>query len=135
MITDINQRFRQVREELNKTQSEWADIMGLSRSGVTAIESGQRNVTDKHIKLLCIEPIDGKYISEKWLRTGEGEMFLPVPEEDEVASYVAELLDPDNPFTDLIVDIMRTYSQLDSKSQEVLLEFSRKLKENIKKEG
>lgn len=62
-------------------------------------------------------------------------MFLPVPEEDEVASYVAELLDPNNPFADLIVEIMRTYSQLDPKSQDVLLEFSRKLIENIKKEG
>ena len=135
MIADINKRFLQLRKALSKTQSEMADIMGLSRSGVAAIEYGQRNVTDKHIKLLCVEPIQGKYINEEWLRDGTGEMFLPVPEEDEVASYVAELLDPDNPFTDLIVEIMRTYSQLDSKSQEVLLEFSRKLIENIKKEG
>lgn len=132
----INERFRMLRESCQKTQTEWADILGLSRSGVSEIEAGRRNVTKKHIRSL--ELWDGckdKAINIDWLRTGEGEMFNPVPEEDEVASYVAELLDPDNPFTDLIVEIMRTYSQLDSKSQEVLLEFSRKLKENIKKEG
>lgn len=134
-MESINERFRQLRESCGKNQTEWANILGLSRSGVSEIEAGRRNVTDKHIKLLCVEPIQGKYINDEWLRNGTGEMFLPVPEEDEVASYVAELLDPDNPFTDLIVQIMRTYSQLDSKSQEVLLEFSRKLKENIKKEG
>lgn len=132
----INERFRMLRESCQKTQTEWADILGLSRSGVSEIEAGRRNVTKKHIRSL--ELWDGckdKAINIDWLRTGEGEMFNPVPEEDEVASYVAELLDPDNPFADLIVEIMRTYSQLDSKSQEVLLEFSRKLKENIKKEG
>lgn len=132
----INDRFRELRKSCNKTQSEWADILGLSRSGIADIEAGRRNVTKKHVRSL--ELWDGckdKAINIDWLRTGEGEMFNPVPEEDEVASYVAELLDPDNPFADLIVEIMRTYSQLDSKSQEVLLEFSRKLKENIKKEG
>lgn len=132
----INDRFRELRKSCNKTQTEWADILGLSRSGIADIEAGRRNVTKKHLRSL--ELWDGckdKAINVDWLRTGEGEMFLPVPEEDEVASYVAELLDPDNPFTDLIVEIMRTYSQLDPKSQEVLLEFSRKLKENIKKEG
>ena len=88
MIPDINQRFRQLREELNKTQTEWADIMGLSRSGITSIESGQRNVTEKHIKLLCIEPIQGKYVNESWLRTGEGEMFKERLPSEEIGYYV-----------------------------------------------
>ena len=72
---------------------------------------------------------------EEWLRNGTGEIFNPVPEEDEVALYVGELLQPDNPFSELIVEIMRTYSQLDAKSQDVLKEFSNKLMNNLKKEG
>ena len=75
MSSDINQRFRQLRETLNKTQTEWADIIGLSRSGIADIEAGRRNVTEKHIKLLCVEPIQGKYINEEWLRSGNGEPF------------------------------------------------------------
>ena len=64
-------------------QEEWGCILGISRPGVSDIESGRRNVTDKHIKLLCVEPIQGKYVNEEWLRTGQGEMFKELPEEDE----------------------------------------------------
>ena len=135
MIPDINKRLRELREKTGRTQEEWAKIMGLSRSGVTSIESGQRKVTDKHIKLLTVEPIDGKYISENWLRTGEGEMFLPSLEEDEVAAYVSELLEDngENPLYVIIKEIMHTYNELSPKSQEVVRDASAKLLENLKK--
>lgn len=135
LIPDINKRLRELREKTGRTQEEWAKIMGLSRSGVTSIESGQRKVTDKHIKLLTVEPIDGKYISENWLRTGEGEMFLPSLEEDEVAAYVSELLEDngENPLYVIIKEIMHTYNELSPKSQEVVRDASAKLLENLKK--
>lgn len=138
MVPDINMRFREIRETLGKTQAEWAVIMGLSRSGVTSIESGQRNVTEKHIKLLCVEPIAGKYINDNWVRTGEGEMFKKLPEEDETAAYVSDLLEEsDNPLYDIIKEIMHTYAELDAKSQEVIRDFSLKLRNNLdkRKEG
>ena len=127
----MNARIKELRKALGLNQTEFGEKIGIKQGSVAGYESGVRTPLDSVILSMCRE----FNVSEKWLRTGEGEMFLPVPEEDEVASYVAELLEPDNPFADLIVQVMRTYSQLDSKSQEVLLEFSRKLKENIKKEG
>lgn len=132
----INERFRELREKCGKTQMEWAAILGLSRSGVTAIEAGQRNVTDKHIKLLSVEPIDGKYINEEWLRSGEGEPFRKLSKEEEIASYVEDLLSDgtENPLYEIILEIMRTYSELTPKSQEVLRDFSRRLLDNMRKE-
>lgn len=127
----MNERIKELRKALGLNQTEFGEKIGIKQGSVAGYESGVRTPLDSVVLSMCRE----FNVNEKWLRTGEGEMFLPVPEEDAVASYVAELLEPDNPFTDLIVEIMRTYSQLDSKSQEVLLEFSRKLKENIKKEG
>lgn len=127
----MNERIKELRKALGLNQTEFGEKIGIKQGSVAGYESGVRTPLDSVILSMCRE----FNVSEKWLRTGEGEMFLPVPEEDEVASYVAKLLEPDNPFADLIVQVMRTYSQLDSKSQEVLLEFSRKLKENIKKEG
>lgn len=127
----MNERIKELRKSLDMNQTEFGNRIGVKQTTVAGYETGVRTPIDSVILSMCRE----FNVNEKWLRTGEGEMFLPVPEEDEVASYVAELLEPDNPFTDLIVQIMRTYSQLDPKSQEVLLEFSRKLKENIKKEG
>lgn len=134
-MENINERFRRLRELCGKTQTEWASILGLSRSGVTAIESGQRSVTEKHIKFLCIEPINGKYINEEWLKTGDGEPFKKMSPEEEVASYVSDLLEDDteNPLYEIIKEIMRTYSELSPKSQEVIRDFSQRLMDNIKK--
>lgn len=136
-MNTVNERFRAIRKYFAKNQEEWGNILGITRAGVSDIEAGRRNVTDKHIRLLCIEPIDGKYISENYLRTGEGEMFLKLPEDDETALYVSELLEnSDNPFCELIVEVMRTYEQLSPKSKAALSEAATKLMENLtKKKG
>lgn len=137
MTSGINQRFRKLREELNKTQTEWADIIGLSRSGIADIEAGRRNVTDKHIKLLCIEPIQGKYVNESWLRNGEGEMFKERSPSEEVGYYVEDLLEYDgigNPFYDMIIEMMKKYSELDDKSKTVIREYFRGVADGIHKE-
>ncbi len=61
-------------------------------------------------------------------------MFLELPEEDEEAAYVSELLeDSDNDLYKLIKEIMHTYHELSPKSKEVICDFSAKLRENIKK--
>lgn len=138
-MSTINERFRDVRKACNKNQEEWGNILGISRPGVSDIESGRRNVTDKHIRLLCVEPIQGKYINENWLRTGNGKPFKELPEEDEVATYISDLLEDDpenpNPLYTIIKEIMHTYNELSPKSQEVFCEFSTKFLENIKKKG
>ena len=131
-----NERLRFVREELSLSQAEFGEIIGLSRSGVSEIEAGRRNVTEKHIKMLTIQPVDGKYINEEWLRSGEGTPFKKLSKEEEIASYVEDLLSDgtENPLYEIILDIMRTYSELTPKSQEVLRDFSRRLLDNMKKE-
>lgn len=134
----INQRFREIRKSLKKNQEELGGILGITRAGVSDIEAGRRNVTGKHIRMLCMEPISGKYVNEEWLRTGEGEMFRKLLEEDETAAYVSNLLEePDNPLYEIILEIMHTYSELSPKSQEVLREFSANLRDNLakRKEG
>lgn len=114
----INDRFRDVRKACKKTQEEWAAILGLSRTGVADIESGRRNVTDKHIKLLCIESIDGKNINETWLRTGEGDMFEPMSRGETIAQFAGELMkDEDDSFRRRLVEAL---AQLDEKEWEIL---------------
>lgn len=131
-----NERLRFVREELSLSQAEFGEIIGLSRSGVSEIEAGRRNVTEKHIKMLTIQPVDGKYINEEWLRSGEGTPFKKLSKEEEIASYVEDLLSDgtENPLYEIILEIMRTYSELTPKSQEVLRDFSRRLLDNMRKE-
>ena len=79
-VNDVNVRFNKLRKALGMSQEEIGNIIGIKRSGVSNIEGGTREVTPKHIKFLCMEPIKGKYVNENWLRTGAGgdeNMFIP----------------------------------------------------------
>lgn len=126
----INERFRILREACDKTQTEWASILGLSRSGVTAIESGQRSVTEKHIKLLTVHPVDGRQISETWLRTGEGEMFVPLTRNQIITDFAADLIrEEDGDFKKRLIEAL---ALLDEKEWDVLEGLAKKLAEEGK---
>lgn len=106
MIPDINKRFRELRKMCKKSQEEWADIMGLSRSGIADIEAGRRNVTEKHIKLLSIESIDGKYINEDWLRTGGGDPFKKLTRNQVITDFAADLIKEDDSFKSRLIEAL-----------------------------
>mgnify|MGYP003377085941 CR=1 FL=1 len=74
---NANQRIKQLRENLGISQEKLGETIGLSKSGISSIENGNRSVTEKHIKLIstCFN------VSEDWLRTGKGNMFNPMYEE------------------------------------------------------
>lgn len=68
----INDRVKQVRSELGQTQIEFGSRTGISQGHLTSIESGKRAVTEKTLKVICAT-FD---VSEVWLRSGKGEMFV-----------------------------------------------------------
>lgn len=126
----MNSRLKKIRTLNKMSQEEFGKKIGIeSRAHISALENGNRNITDRIIKDICRE----FNINEDWLRTGNGEMYN-IPE-DETAAIVSDLLEEDNPFYDIIKGIMKTYQKLDDKSQSVLLEFSKELLENLKKDG
>lgn len=71
----INIRFKEMRKTCKKTQIEFGKVLGISSSGVADIETGRRNVTEKH--LIMLSNWDEYNVNIDWLRTGNGEMFLP----------------------------------------------------------
>lgn len=58
--------MKEIRKRLNLSQEEFGNRIGLSKSGISNIEKGTRNVTSKHIKLICTI-FD---VNESWLTTG-----------------------------------------------------------------
>lgn len=68
----INERIRALRKELGMNQTEFAERIALSQSHLTSVELGKKSVTDRTIKLICIE----FGISEDWLRTGKEPKYL-----------------------------------------------------------
>lgn len=126
----MNERIKELRKELKLTQQEFADALNIKRGAVANYEIGRNEPIDAVVSLIC----KTFNVNEEWLRTGSGNMFLELPEEDEEAAYVSELLeDSDNDLYKLIKEIMHTYHDLTPKSKEVIRDFSAKLRENIKK--
>ena len=74
-MKEINLRFKELRKTCKKTQIEFGKVLGISSSGIANIETGQRSVTEKH--LIMLSNWEEYHVNIDWLRTGEGEMFLP----------------------------------------------------------
>lgn len=125
----MNERIKAIRETLGMSRATFGEKLGISGDVVNNLERGRVDVKEDRIKLIC----SVFNINEEWLRTGIGEMYdLP---EDETAAIVSDLLEEDSPFYDIIKGIMKTYQGLDEKSQNVLLDFSKELLDNLKKGG
>lgn len=137
MINNIEdgsaERLKALRKALKMTQVEFAEIINSSNGHVSDMEKGRKNITDSTMDLLELK----KNVNIDWVKTGRGEMFNELPEEDEVAAYVSDLLEDDekNPLYDIIKGIMHTYSELTPKSQEVIRDFSAQLLKNLKEKG
>ena len=67
----INDRIKQVRKSLNLNQANFGEQITLAQTYLSQIERGDREVTEKILKLVCLQ----FNVSERWLRTGEGNMF------------------------------------------------------------
>lgn len=71
----LKERIKKIRRELDLTQQEFADRLGVKRGSIANYEIGRNDPVDSIISLICRE-FD---VSEEWLRNGEGEMFNPAP--------------------------------------------------------
>lgn len=125
----MKERLKLLRKSLDITQQEFANKIGIKRNSYANYETGRNTPIDAIILSICRE----FNVNEEWLRTGEGEMFIQLPEEDEVAAYVSDLLEDDgeNPLYLIIKEIMHTYNEVSPKSQEILRDFSKRLLDNL----
>lgn len=81
---EIFERLKYIRKTLNLTQKNFAKEIGMSRSGYSQIETGDRPISDRLIKSICM----AFNVNENWLRTGKGEMFIKV--EDSIFKQLSE---------------------------------------------
>ena len=125
---NIGNRIKKLRKYLGLNQTEFGIVIGIKQSTVAGYETGVRDPIDTIILSICRE----FNVSEKWLRTGNGEMFLP--SEDETAEFVSMFLEEKNPFFDLILETMRAYKKLERAGKATLYKISTDIIEHIKKE-
>lgn len=123
----MNERIKLLRKTLKLTQQEFADKLNIKRGAVANYEVGRNQPIDAVISLIC----KTYNVNEDWLKSGEGDMFLPF--EDEVAEMVSQLLEVSNPFYDLILDMMISFNELDDKGKQAICNYTTLLAERMAK--
>ena len=127
----MNERLKKLRKELDMTQQEFADSIGIKRSTMATYESGRNEPIDAVISLICKQ----HGVNENWLRTGEGEMFEELTEQQKILKYTALLLkDKDSAVANAIQTLIVTYEQLDDTSKAVLEKIAKQYIDNLKKD-
>ena len=83
----MKDRLKELRKALNLTQQKFADKLGVKQNTIAQYEMGRNDPSDAVIISICRE----FGVSESWLRNGEGEMFIPMPLDVEIASFIGRI--------------------------------------------
>lgn len=130
---EINERIRDLRKTLNMSQTDFAKRLGTTRDVIGNIEYDRLKRPDQKeslYKLICKE----FNVNENWLRTGNGEMFEQLSEQQQLLKYTGLLLkDKDSAIATAIQTLIVTYEQLDDTSKATLEKIAMQYIDNLKK--
>lgn len=123
---DIPDRIKYLRKILNIKQQEMALRLNLQSGSLSDIERKKtRTVTHRVISDICRE----YSVNEEWLRYGKGEIFVQ-PDTFSLDEYAKK-----NNLTDLELDIIKGYMELDSNLRQSLMSYLKSIfdSRNIRK--
>lgn len=105
-MNDISSRISAVIKSSGLTKTAFSKKIGLSQPFVSQLASGDATPSDRTIVDVCRE----FGVSEHWLRTGEGEMFVLLSREEEITKFAMSVIrDPDSEFQR---DLLATMAKL-----------------------
>lgn len=122
----MKNRLKEIRKsfpEHGKNQETFAKFLGIPQSNLASYETGRRVPSDAAIQLICQKC----GVSEKWLRTGEGEMKLEDREDNRYLSNVGKLQRADD---ETIMRWVNAIAETDPKVLKAVEEFMKKLFES-----
>lgn len=110
----VNERIKSLRKDhLKMNQTDFAALIGMKQTSVSSFEKSGATVTDQTIKSIC-NAVDG--LNEEWLRDGIEPIFIE-PETFSLDEYIRQ-----RGGTDLEIEIVKTYFELDSDTRKLLVE-------------
>ena len=84
-MNTIEDRIKWLRKDKNMTQQEFADRIGTPRANIAGYERGIRTPSEAMISLIC-----SKFaVNETWLRTGEGDPYIQLSRQAEIARIIS----------------------------------------------
>ena len=115
----MKERLKEIRKSNpnGKTQETFANYLEISKENISSYESGRRNPSDAFIKLVC----EKCNVNEDWLRTGNGEMFMPETKDEQISKMLADVMkSEDGNFKKKLISAL---AQLDKDGLDELEEF------------
>ena len=106
----MNERLKILRKTLKLSGEKFGEKIGVKRSAISQIETGKNNLSDQIIKNICTV----YNVSEEWLRTGNGEMFIETKE-----SFL-ENISKQFSLDDLDIKIIESYLNLSPDGREFI---------------
>lgn len=115
----MKERIRLLRKYYDLTQQEFADKIGIKRNTVATYEAGRNAPIDAVISLICRE----FNVSETWLRTGQGEMFLYESADEQYKKASAAIACGTSDLDRIIRQTLIYYYGMDDDSKKALLKY------------
>lgn len=82
------ERIKEARKTLGLTLEKFGERLGVGKSAISNIETGNRNLTEQMSRAICRE----FNVDYTWLTTGEGHMFLPDDRNSDIARLTKQLM-------------------------------------------
>ena len=115
----INQRIREFRKQEGLNQTEFGERIKLKHGAVSKLEQDGNTVTDQNVHMIC----ETFGVSERWLRTGEGEMRV-----NDDRLYIRKLAQQYQ-LPGLHADVIEAWLSLSDSQRDALLGLMRELAE------
>lgn len=119
------ERVKKIRKTLNLTLEKFGEKLGVGKTAISKIEKSERNLTDQMAISICRE----FNVNEEWLRTGSGDMFVKIPEEDLYSKAAASVLVEDDAFA---MEALKLYYQMSPKAKEAVSDYILQLADLIR---
>lgn len=117
----IGKRVSVLRKTLKLTQTEFAKALSIGQQALSMIENGQRDLSEKNIKLICFS----YKVSYDWLVNGIGDMFQS--DDSDAQAIVDSVMTGDNEFAK---KILVKFAKLSDEHWKQLQEILTKLENN-----
>lgn len=115
-------RIRELRKTLEMTQNDFAVRIGLTQNTITKYETGLRSPSNQIVISICRE----FNVNEDWLRTGNGDMFNPMSEDEELDLYIGRISGSEDKFKK---NLLKTLCKLTEEEWNVLKKIISEMKE------
>ena len=113
----MNERLKKLRKTLGLSQEKFGELLGITKSGVSDLESGRRSITKQHLILL-----QNNGVNEEWLINGVGEMFVEKTKDEQIAEMLADIqLSGEDSFKHRLASALAAFTEDDWNDLERLL--------------